>query len=69
MSFGLGVDAAGLGVEAAQVSRFAGLPVRRPRAFGEVDTARTTLALDGSIPPGSQEVAPGHLAFQPRICS
>jgi hypothetical protein len=68
MSIGLGIEAAGLGVEAAQVSRFAVLPVRWPRVFCEMMPVRTTLASPGSIAPGLQEVAPGHLAFQPRIC-
>jgi hypothetical protein len=67
MSIGLGIEAAGLGEEAAQVSRFAGLPGRWPRAFGEVDTARATLAPDGSIPSGLQEVARRHVAYKPRI--
>jgi hypothetical protein len=58
----------GLGVEAAQVSRLAGLPVRWPRAFGAMMPVRTTLASAGSSPQMLQEVAPGHLAFQPRIC-
>lgn len=68
MSIGLGVEAAGRGVEAAPVSRFAGLPVRWPRVFRGVVPVRTALASPGSIAPGLQEVAPGHLAFQPRIC-
>jgi hypothetical protein len=58
----------GLGVEAAQVSRFAGLPVRWARAFGAVMPVRTTAASAGSGPQTLQGVAPGHLAFQPRIC-
>jgi hypothetical protein len=68
MSIGLGVEAAGLGVEAAQVSRFAGLPVRWPRAFRQVVTALTTLASLGSLPSGLQEVARRHVAFKPRSC-
>jgi hypothetical protein len=67
MSIGLGIEAAGLGVEAAPVSRFAGLPVRWPRAFRQVATTRTTLVSDGSIPPGPQEVARRHVAFKPWI--
>jgi hypothetical protein len=59
----------GLGVEAAQVSRFAGLPVRRPRVFGEVLKAQTTLASLGSIAPGLQEAARGHFAFTPSPAS
>ena len=58
----------GLGVAAAQVSRFAGLPVRWLRAFLEEVPARTALASPGSTPPGLQEAGPGQLAFQSRIC-
>jgi hypothetical protein len=68
MSIGLEVEAAGLGVEAAQVGCFAGLPVRWPRAFRQVVTAPATLASLGSLPSGLEEVAQGHVAFKPRSC-
>ena len=57
----------GLGVEAAQVSRFVGLAVRWPRAFRAVMPVRTTLASPGSISQRLQEVAPGNLAVQSRM--
>jgi hypothetical protein len=59
----------GLGIEAVQVSRSAGLPARWPWTFGEVATAPTTLASLRSIPQGLQEVARRHAAFTPSPAS
>jgi hypothetical protein len=57
MPIGLGIGAAGLGVQAAQASRFVGLPARWPRPFRDVVPVRTAEPSPGSSLPWHQEVA------------
>ena len=69
MSIGLGVEAAGLGVQAAQASRFAVLPLSWPRPFRKVVPVRTTEPSPGSSLPWRQEVAGRYSAVTSRPVS